>query len=64
MPSYTYAVKGAKLLKARGYPCEIKRNEKNAGGCGYSIHIGSNCTDALSVLEKYNIPYRLVSDGR
>jgi len=63
MPSYTYAIKGAKLLNARGYPCEIKRTEKATGGCGYSIHINSSCSDALSLLDRYKIPYRLITDG-
>jgi hypothetical protein len=58
MPSYTYAVKGEKLLKARGYPCEIKRNERSAGkGCTFSLVIHGRCTEALELLSRYSIPF-------
>ena len=62
MPSYTYAVKGEKLLKARGYPCEIKRKEDTEGkGCGFSLVIHGSCTAAVELLRRYSIP---VSDIR
>lgn len=64
MPSYTYAMKGERMLRSRGYPCEIMRNEKTArAGCGYSLIIGRGCADALKILKSYSIPYTEVSIG-
>ncbi len=64
MPSYTYAVKGKKLLKARGYPCEIKRNERpGSGGCGFSLIIKERCPEALEILRLYAVPYTNVRGG-
>lgn len=60
MPSFTYAQKAGKLLRARGYPCETKRKEK---GCGYVIEIGGSCRAALEILDRYGIPFRLIGDG-
>ena len=58
MPSYTYAVKGEKLLKARGYSCEIKRTERSSEkGCGFSLVIRGRCTEALELLSRYSIPF-------
>lgn len=58
MPSYTYAVKGEKLLKARGYPCEIKRRENTDGkGCGFSLVIRGGCNSALELLSRYSVPF-------
>lgn len=56
MPSYTYALKGKKLLHSRGYPCEVRKREKS---CGYSLHIYGECNAALELLERYSIPYTL-----
>jgi len=59
MPSYTYAVKGEKLLKARGYPCEIKRNEfTGSSGCGFSLAVRRSCREAERILERYSVPYK------
>lgn len=64
MPSYTYAMKAEKLLKSRGYYCEIRRSEKNSrAGCGYSLFINGNCSEAVEILEKYSVPYTAVYDG-
>lgn len=64
MPSYTYVIKGEKLLKARGYPCEIRRNEiPSKNGCGYSLYIFSNCRQATEILSKYSIPYTVKEYG-
>lgn len=64
MPSYTYVIKGEKLLKARGYPCEIRRNEVTSkDGCGYSLHVFSDCRNAASILEKYSVPYTIKEYG-
>ena len=63
MPSYTYAVKGEKLLRARGYPCEIKRNELPGGGCGFSLIIKGGCPEALDILRAYSVPYTNVRGG-
>lgn len=64
MPSYTYAMKGEKLLKARGYSCEVKRNEKtSSAGCGYSLFINGNCAEAVKILDQYSIPYTEIING-
>lgn len=64
MPSYTYAVKSEKLLKARGYQCEIHREEANfEKGCGYSLKIYGNCDQAVKLLDNYSIPYTSFSYG-
>ncbi len=58
MPSYTYAVKSEKLLKSRGYSCEIKRSESSSGkGCGYSLKIFGECGNAAEILDNYSVPY-------
>ncbi|MBR4626255.1 MAG: DUF3343 domain-containing protein [Ruminococcus sp.] len=63
MPSYTYAVKAERLLKARGYPCDIKRNSGTEKGCGFSLVIRSGCREALMTLDRYSIPYTLSGGG-
>lgn len=64
MPSYTYVLKGEKLLKARGYPCEIRRNETiSKNGCGYSLYIYNDCKKAVEILEKYSVPYTISEYG-
>lgn len=55
MPSYTYALKSQRLLRSRGFSCDISRTER---GCGYRLRIHRNCTEALSILDSYDIPYR------
>lgn len=64
MPSYTYAVKGQKMLRSRGYPCNIKRRSSSAEhGCGFSLNISADCQSALKVLDMYDIPYSVRNDG-
>ena len=64
MTSYTYAVKGERLLRSRGYKCKVTRKDKNSeGGCGYQLNIYGHCTEASALLERYNVPYRMISDG-
>ncbi|MGB4091259.1 MAG: DUF3343 domain-containing protein [Ruminococcus flavefaciens] len=64
MTSYTYAVKGERLLRSRGYKCKVTRKEKNtAGGCGYQLNIYGHCRETAALLERYAIPYRTLSDG-
>lgn len=64
MPSYTYAVKGEKLLKARGFPCEVKRKSASGGGgCGFTLVIRGSCREALKVLDRYSVPYTLQGGG-
>ena len=64
MPSYTYVVKGGKLLRARGYHCEIIRNEKTSeSGCGYSLLISGDCRKAAAVLENYGIPFSMTGNS-
>ena len=58
MPSYTYAVKGEKLLRSRGYTCKIKRKDNSsAGGCGFSLYVSERCRSAAEILDNYSIPY-------
>ncbi|MDE7365225.1 MAG: DUF3343 domain-containing protein [Ruminococcus sp.] len=54
MPSYTYAMKAEKLLKARGIRCEIKRREE---GCGYNICLYNKTS--FEILRKNGIPFKL-----
>lgn len=62
MPSYTYVMKGEKLLRSRGIRCEIRRNERiSESGCGYSLHIAERCTDAVRILKYYSIPCSISS---
>ncbi|MDD6278786.1 MAG: DUF3343 domain-containing protein [Oscillospiraceae bacterium] len=64
MPSYTYVMKGEKLLRARGISCEIKRNEKIAeNGCGYSLYISGSCEYAEKILKNYSIPVTITPYG-
>lgn len=64
MPSYTYAVKGEKLLKSRGYACMVRRKE-NSGtqGCGFTLNVGADCRSAAEILDKYSVPYTLSMSG-
>ena len=64
MPSYTYAMKAEKLLKAAGISCSVRRRDNaSAAGCGYSLIISGECSQAVAVLRKYSIPFTGVSDG-
>lgn len=64
MPSYTYAVKAQRLLRARGYPCTVKRRNKSSErGCGFSLVINSECSAAREVLDIYDIPYSIRNGG-
>ena len=64
MPSYTYAVKGEKLLRTSGYNCNIKRKENNdSGGCGFSLYVSDRCRSAADILDNYSIPYTLRING-
>ena len=64
MPSYTYAVKGQRLLRQRGYPCVIKRRSKDSvNGCGYSLYAGGHCGRIPEILDSYSVPYNLRRDG-
>ena len=64
MPSYTYAMKAEKLLKSRGFSCEVRRSEKNSpAGCGYSLFISRNCSEAVKILDSYSVPYTAIENG-
>ena len=61
MPSYTFAIKAQKLLKARGYFCEIKRNQNiSNSGCGYYLIINESCERAEEILKKYSVPFERI----
>lgn len=64
MPSYTYAIKGQRLLRARGFPCTVKRRGKDSrSGCGFSVVLHVNCESAAKVLDMYDIPYSISNGG-
>ena len=64
MPSYTHAVKGQRLLRARGVPCALKRRERSlARGCGYSVHVYGSGAEAAELLEAYRIPFSVRNSG-
>lgn len=58
MPSYTFAVKGEKLLKARGISCDLKRNvNASPGSCGYSLYVRSDGKRAAEILKMNAVPF-------
>ncbi|MBQ6251178.1 putative Se/S carrier-like protein [Ruminococcus sp.] len=64
MPSYTYAVKAQRLLRARGYPCRIRRREKTSSkGCGFTVLINGSCDGAERLLTGYAVPYSVRGGG-
>ncbi len=64
MPSYTFALKAQKLLRARGYPTEIRRSDPAPGkSCGYSLYIAGSCRAAAEVLRQYSVPFSGMSGG-
>lgn len=64
MPSYTFAVKGEKLLKARGISCELKRNvNASPSSCGYSLYIRSDSKRAAEILKKNAVPFTFKEKG-
>ena len=64
MPSYTFAVKGEKLLKARGISCELKRNiNASPGACGYSLHVKGDPVRAAEILKKNAVPFVVKEKG-
>ena len=60
MPSYTYAQKAERLLRTKGIPSDIKRRST---GCGYVLHVLSDCRAAARILDRYGIPYVLREGG-
>lgn len=64
MPSYTFAVKGERLLKARGISCELKRNvNATPGSCGYSLYIRSDIKRAAEILKNNAVPFTVREKG-
>ena len=64
MPSYTYAVKGQRLLRARGYPCSVRRRSGGPEkGCGFSLNIAGSCSKAAEILDLYGLPYVKAEGG-
>ena len=60
MPSYTYAQKAERLLRTKGIPSETKRRST---GCGYVLHISTECRIAARILDRHGIPYVLRENG-
>lgn len=64
MPSYTYAMKAERLLRSRGYSCEIvRRGNTSDSGCGFSLRIKGDCGAAAEILKSYSVPVTAVTDG-
>lgn len=64
MPSYTFALKGEKLLKARGISCELKRNiNASPSGCSYSLYIRNDGKKAASILQANAVPFTIKDKG-
>lgn len=64
MPSYTYTVKGEKLLSSRGYSCKIKRNVNvSPGSCGFSLYVYGDGSKAGEILKNYAVPYTKIVCG-
>jgi len=64
MPSYTFAMKAQKLLKARGYVCEIRRSQSSSeSGCGYYISTSGDCKKIKEILENYSVPFENLRRG-
>lgn len=62
MPSYTFAIKAQKILKARGYFCEIKRKSDSSEGCGYYLSFSGDCGEVKRLLERYSLPFERLRD--
>ena len=57
-PSYTYAIKAFKLLRARNIECRIVRSgHSSEEGCGYSLEAYGNCGEIRKILDDYAVPY-------
>jgi hypothetical protein len=64
MPSYTMAIKASRLLKAKGFSCEIKRIENiTADGCGFKIAALGECSEIRRILDNDSIPYKNLGSG-
>lgn len=65
-PSYTYAVKAQRMLRARGYRCELRRREDTEHGCGWDVLVRSDCADVFRLLDYNRIHYTrgAVHDGQ
>lgn len=57
-PSYTYAVKAARLLRSRGIVCDMRRREDvSRNGCGWELIVRTDCRRAAGLLDRSGIPY-------
>jgi len=56
-PSYTYAVKAARLLRSHGIACEMRRSEDVSRGCGWELLIRADCRRAAGLLRHSGIPF-------
>lgn len=61
--SVTFAQRGERLLKSKGYRCGIQRTPKwmEERGCGYSVKVQTGNVDmVLDILEENQLVYRKV----
>ncbi|MGN0642500.1 MAG: DUF3343 domain-containing protein [Huintestinicola sp.] len=63
--SITYASKAKAVLEENGINAVIGRTPKSlAGGCGYSVTAEASADRITALLEKNNIRYRSITEGR
>lgn len=57
-PSYTYAVKAARLLRSHGIACEMRRTEDvSRSGCGWELLLRTDLSRATALLRHSRIPF-------
>lgn len=65
MPSDTLARKAQRMLTAKGYACELVRNNLQEGeGCGFGLKIAGDCDEIRMLLRREGIPVRGMRNER
>lgn len=58
MPSITYAMKAQKLLRSKGYLCNVRRISGNSSrGCSFSISVNEKEDIVRKILESNGIMF-------
>ncbi len=60
MPSDTLARKAQRILTANDFSAEVIRSTTAKDGCGFSLRIVGDCTQAQQLLEREGIPVRSI----